>query len=134
MMDVRKYIAAAVQLCAGSDKAVNLDKAEAFVAEAARHQAQLVVLPEVFLWRGPRAQEHDAAEPIPGPATEHLANLARSLKLHLLAGSILEEWGADGRRQGLQHEPAVRSARRDRRPLPQDAPVRHRSPRPRHYP
>lgn len=95
MMDVRKYIAAAVQVCAGSDKAANLDKAEAFIAEAARHSAQLVVLPEVFLWRGPRAQEHDGAEPIPGPATEHLANLARSLKLHLLAGSILEQTDGD---------------------------------------
>jgi predicted amidohydrolase len=94
-MNVRKYIAAAVQLCAGSDKAFNLAKAEALVAEAAHHQAQLVVLPEVFLWRGPRAQERDQAEPIPGPATEQLGKLARRLELHLLAGSILEQTDGD---------------------------------------
>jgi predicted amidohydrolase len=95
MTDVRKYVAAAVQLSVGSNKAFNLDKAEAFIAEAARHEAQLVVLPEVFLWRGPRPQERDEAEPIPGPTTEHLAKLAARLKLHLLAGSILEQTDGD---------------------------------------
>jgi len=94
-MDTHRFIAAAVQLCSGSDKAANLAKVEAFVAEAARHQAKLVVLPEVFLWRGPRVQEHDAAERIPGPAMEHLAKLAATFKLHLLAGSILEQTDGD---------------------------------------
>jgi predicted amidohydrolase len=89
-MDTSKYIAAAIQLCAGSDKAENLDKAESFVVDAARHGTQLVVLPEVFLWRGPRAEERSQAEPIPGPATERLGRLARRLNLYLLAGSILE--------------------------------------------
>lgn len=94
-MNARHYIAAAVQLCAGSDTAANLDKAEAFIAEAARHEARLVVLPEVFLWRGPRAEERRRAEPIPGPSTARLADLARRLKLHLLAGSILEHPAGD---------------------------------------
>jgi predicted amidohydrolase len=93
-MGTRRYVAAAVQLCAGSDKTANLDKVEAFAAEAARRGAHLLVLPEVFLWRGPRADEHSAAEPIPGPSANRLTELARQLKLHLLAGSILEESGA----------------------------------------
>ena len=94
-MPARQFTAAAVQLCAGSDKAENLDKAESFVAAAARQGAQLVVLPEVFLWRGPRAEERNGAEPIPGPSTVRLADLARGLKLYLLAGSILEQTAGD---------------------------------------
>lgn len=90
-MSTSTYIASAIQLCAGSDKAENLDKAESFVAAAGRYGAQLVVLPEVFLWRGPRAEERHQAEAIPGPSTNRLADLARRFKLHLLAGSILEK-------------------------------------------
>src|SRR5574341_2454151 len=93
-MSVRQFVAAAVQLCAGSDKALNLSKVEAFVTQAVHSQAQLVVLPEVFVWRGPRGEERTAAEPIPGPTTNRLGNLARQLKVHLVAGSILEESGA----------------------------------------
>jgi deaminated glutathione amidase len=93
MTSTRRFAAAAVQLCAGSDKAENLDKTEAFVAGAARQGAQLVVLPEVFSWRGARDGEHGAAEPIPGPTTNRLAALARQLGIHLVAGSILEDSG-----------------------------------------
>ncbi len=84
-MTTPRFIAAAIQLCAGSDKAANLDKAESFVAEAARQAAALVVLPEVFLSRGLRSEERQAAEPIPGPSTERLSALARGLKIHLVA-------------------------------------------------
>jgi len=93
MMNARQFIAAAVQVCAGSDKAVNLDKAEAYIVEAAHRGARLVALPEVCLWRGPRDEERRIAEPIPGPSTARLGSLARRLDLHVLAGSILEESG-----------------------------------------
>jgi len=89
-MEVRHFVAAAIQLCAGSDKVENLAKAEALVEEAVRCGARFVVLPEVFLWRGARAAEHTQAESIPGPTTARLADLARRHKLYLLAGSILE--------------------------------------------
>ena len=85
-----KYVAAAIQCASGADKRENLDKAEAHVEEAARLQAQLVVLPEVFLWRGPMASEAVEAEIIPGEVTRRLASLAQKLKIHLIAGSILE--------------------------------------------
>jgi len=94
-MGMSRFIAAAIQLCAGSDKVANLDKAESFVAEAVRQAAQLVVLPEVFLSRGLRSEERTAAEPIPGPSTERLSALARGLKIHLVAGSILEQGAGD---------------------------------------
>ena len=89
-MDTRRFVAAAVQVCSGSSKAENLDKVETLVATAATHGARLVVLPEVFLWRGPRPEERSAAEPIPGPTTARLGALARQLQIYLVGGSILE--------------------------------------------
>jgi deaminated glutathione amidase len=87
---IRRFIAAAVQLNSGPDKDANRQKAEAMVRMAAARGAVLIVLPEIFFWRGPRAEEVNAAEPIPGPTTEYLAALARELRVHLVAGSILE--------------------------------------------
>jgi predicted amidohydrolase len=95
MTPVRTFVAAAVQLCAGSDKGANLEKAEELVAQASRAGAHFVVLPEVFLWRGLREEEAAAAEPIPGPVSERLSRLARQLQVYLLAGSILERSDAD---------------------------------------
>jgi predicted amidohydrolase len=94
MVALRKFLAAAVQLCAGPDKAANLDAAESAVRAAAQQGARLVVLPEVFSWRGPRDQETVAAESIPGPTTDRLSRLARELEIHLVAGSILERSGS----------------------------------------
>jgi predicted amidohydrolase len=88
--DSKNFLAAAIQLCAGFDKAVNLDKAEAFIVEAAQRGAELVVLPEVFSWRGERGQEQDAAETIPGRTSRRMGGLAQRLGIHLVAGSILE--------------------------------------------
>lgn len=90
MSEPRQYLVAAVQLCATSDKRDNLDKTEAFVRQAALQGARLVALPEVFFWRGRPEEEWDASEPIPGPTLDRLAKLAQSLRIHLLAGSVLE--------------------------------------------
>lgn len=81
---------AAVQMCAGGDKTANLDVAIDLVRQAAAEGARLVVLPEVFLWRGPQDAERGNAETIPGPSTDQLAALARSLEIYIVAGSILE--------------------------------------------
>jgi deaminated glutathione amidase len=85
-----RFLAAAVQMCAGADKEVNFRTAERLVRDAAERGAALVVLPEVFFWRGPRDQEAAAAERVPGPTTDRLAALARALGIHLVGGSILE--------------------------------------------
>jgi predicted amidohydrolase len=87
---MQKYLTAAVQLCAGTDKKANLDKAEALVAEAAQRGARLVALPEVFSWRGSSGDEFSGAEPVPGPTTERCAAWARTHRIYLLAGSIYE--------------------------------------------
>ena len=84
------FCAAAVQLCAGSDKNANFATAERLVRQAVQRGASLVVLPEVFFWRGVRGEELEAAEQIPGPTTDRLAVLARELGIHLVGGSILE--------------------------------------------
>jgi len=86
-----KFIAAAVQMLATDDKAANLAEAEHWLRDAAGQGARLVVLPEVFNWRGNKKLERAFAEPIPGPTSNRLAGLARELKVYLLGGSILEE-------------------------------------------
>jgi len=83
-------LAAAIQMQAGPDKAANLAKARVRIEEAAADGAQLIALPEVFAWRGPHARERFEAEPIPGPTTDAMAALARRLRIHLVAGSLLE--------------------------------------------
>jgi predicted amidohydrolase len=85
-----RYVAAAVQMSSGPDRAGNVARASALVREAAARGARLVVLPEVFAWRGPRDDERSMGESIPGPTSDAMAALARNLRLHLCAGSFLE--------------------------------------------
>ena len=85
-----KYIAAAVQMLATDDKRANLKEAEHWIRQGAASGARLVVLPEVFIWRGNKKLEHEFAEPIPGPSAAAVAALARELRIYLLAGSLLE--------------------------------------------
>jgi predicted amidohydrolase len=95
--EVERYLAAAVQMSSGPDRAANLDRAAALVRRAATRGARLVVLPEVFAWRGPRDEEAAAAEPVPGPTTAAMSALAATLGIHLCAGSLLEVGPGDGR-------------------------------------
>lgn len=88
---MRSYLAAAVQMTASSSKEENLAKAETFVRLAAERGASVIVLPEVFTWRGPRAEEPAQLESIPGPTSERLCQLAQRLGIYLLAGSFLEK-------------------------------------------
>ena len=85
-----KFLAAAIQMLAYDDKAANREEAARWVRNAAANGARVVVLPEVFIWRGSKREEKNAAESIPGPASEFLSGLARELGIYLLGGSILE--------------------------------------------
>jgi len=91
------FQAAAVQLAATSDKKGNLVVVDRLVEKAVEDGASLVVLPEVFNWRGPRKEEAAAAESIPGPTTDHCSRLAREHGIQLIAGSILESGAPEGK-------------------------------------
>ena len=86
-----KFLAAAIQMLASDDKAANIEQAERSIRQAASDGARVIALPEVFIWRGGKKIERASAEPIPGPTTTRLADLARDLGIYLLGGSILEE-------------------------------------------
>ncbi|MFQ5902967.1 MAG: carbon-nitrogen hydrolase family protein [Candidatus Binatia bacterium] len=77
-------------MLASSDKGANLKEAENWLLKAHTEGAKLVVLPEVFNWRGSKEDQRAFAEPIPGPTSTLMADLAREFCIHLLAGSILE--------------------------------------------
>jgi len=90
------FKAAAVQMLATSDTEANLQEAAKWVRAAAARGAELVVLPEVFNWRGSASATFSFAEFIPGPSSSRMAALARDLGVYLLAGSMLEKVaGAD---------------------------------------
>jgi len=61
---------------------------EPMVAAAARQKADLVVLPETITATGNGLSYREAAEPIPGPATDYFGELARKYTLYLVAGLV----------------------------------------------
>jgi predicted amidohydrolase len=83
-------IAAAVQMQSGPDLDRNLERAAALVHQAAERGAGLVVLPEVFAWRGPKADEDGVASTVPGPVSDFLCGLAAEHEIVLVGGSFLE--------------------------------------------
>ncbi|BBA37300.1 nitrilase/cyanide hydratase and apolipoprotein N-acyltransferase [Methylocaldum marinum] len=93
------------QSCGSGDRDVNLQASIQGMKEAAAEGAELVLLPELHL--GPYfcqtedCSRFDLAEPIPGPATETLAALAKSLGV-VIVGSLFER-----RAPGLYHNTAV---------------------------
>ena len=104
-MSGRKYVVGLVLMSMGPDPEANLAAAVEHVREAARRGANVICLPELF-----RAQYFcqredirlfDLAEPIPGPSTKVLGELARELRVAIVA-SLFERRAA-----GLYHNTAV---------------------------
>ena len=81
---------AVIQMNSRDDKAANLAKAEALLADAAGRGAELAVLPELWSYLGPKDRHARVAEPIPGPTSDLLARIARRHRLWLVGGSSLE--------------------------------------------
>ena len=95
-MNDRKLVAAAIQMSSTPDKEENRETAEVLVREAVSAGADLVALPELWSCHGLDEVYRENAEPVPGPTTEFLGNLARNLGVYVLGGSILEgEPGAE---------------------------------------
>jgi N-carbamoylputrescine amidase len=104
-LNTRKYVVGLVQMRMGPDPDANFAAAVAHVRKAAALGANVVCLPELF-----RAQYFcqredirlfDLAEPIPGPSTTRLAEVARELRVAIVA-SLFER-----RAPGLYHNTAV---------------------------
>jgi predicted amidohydrolase len=81
---------ALVQMNSRDDKAENLERAEMLVGQAAAWGSDLVVLPELWTYLGPRKRHAEVAEPIPGETSEFLGRLAARYRFWLVAGSYLE--------------------------------------------
>jgi N-carbamoylputrescine amidase len=94
-----------VQMQCGPDPEQNLQHAIERVREAARQGAQIVCLPELFrtqyFCQREDAALFDLAEPIPGPTTQALAEVARQAKVVIVA-SVFERRAA-----GVYHNSAV---------------------------
>jgi predicted amidohydrolase len=82
--------AAAVQLNSTGDKARNLAAAEGLVRAAAAAGADFVALPEKWNLLAGGEELLAAAEPLDGPSLSAARSWARTLGIHLLAGSIGE--------------------------------------------
>ncbi|WP_372898707.1 carbon-nitrogen hydrolase family protein, partial [Stieleria sp.] len=73
----------------------SMDKCRQFaplIEQAAKQDADLVVLPETLTYYGTKGTYADAAEPIPGPSTDYFAELAKQHDMYVVAG-LLERDG-----------------------------------------
>lgn len=84
---------AAIQLNSTADKARNRGAAEGLVRAAAADGAELVALPEKWNLLAPGEELVAGAEPLDGPSLTAARGWARTLGIHLLAGSISEHVG-----------------------------------------
>jgi len=100
-----KFTVGLIQMSCSLDPRENFAKAEARIQEAAKRGAQIICLQELFrsqyFCREENAELFELAEAIPGPSTEALAKLARSLKV-VIIGSLFERRAA-----GIYHNTAV---------------------------
>jgi len=70
----------------------NLEQFKNLIFEAATEKADIVCLPEAITLVGTPLDYISASEPIPGPTTRFLGELAKKLKIYIVAG-ILEKAG-----------------------------------------
>src|SRR5262245_29474013 len=69
----------------------NLEVLERHVSEVAKKNVKLAIFPEAFLTGYCYRTKDEAmasAEPIPGPASERIAELCRKLDLHVIYGTL----------------------------------------------
>ncbi len=90
------FLAAALQMSSGPDRADNEARALALVNQAADRGARLIGLPEVWEHIGPPAQKRAFAGPLEGRQLAPLRALAAKKGVWLLAGSISEQ-ASEGR-------------------------------------
>jgi N-carbamoylputrescine amidase len=101
----RPFTVGLIQMRCSDDPEDNLRRGCAMLRTAAERGVQVACLPELFRTRyfcqSEDATRFDLAEPIPGPTTDALAQLAREARL-VVVGSIFER-----RAPGIYHNTAV---------------------------
>jgi len=86
-MKEKVTVALAQTSCKSQDKRANLNRIEELAAEAKKQAAELVIFPELSLTGYViRDQIYELAEPIPGPSTKRLEEIARKTRMHIIAG------------------------------------------------
>jgi predicted amidohydrolase len=90
------FLAAAVQMQSGNDRAANESRALTLVGEAADRGAKLIGLPEMWEHIGPAGEKHAFAGPVEGAQLARLRDLVARRGVWCLAGSIAE-LAPDGR-------------------------------------
>jgi N-carbamoylputrescine amidase len=92
-----KFTVGIVQMKCTTNKEENLTRATEKIREAAKRGAQVISLHELFageyFCRTEDAELFDLAEPVPGPTTERLARVAKTLKVALVV-SVFERRAA----------------------------------------
>lgn len=88
---MNKLKVAAIQMTSGSNKEKNLKQAKRLITIAAKKGAKLIVLPEVFNFRGNLNEAPKYAEKIPGYSSLFIAKFAKKYKVWILIGSMLEK-------------------------------------------
>ena len=92
-----KFTVGLVQMKCTTNKEENLTRATEKIREAAKREAQIISLHELFageyFCRTEDASLFDLAEPVPGPTTERLAKVAKELKVALVT-SVFERRAA----------------------------------------
>ena len=94
-----------IQMVCSSKPEQNLQLAMASIREAAAKGAQIICLPELFLsqyfCQSENPQHFSLAEPIPGPKSQQMAELAKELEIVLIV-PLFEK-----RTEGIYHNSAV---------------------------
>ncbi len=94
-----------IQMSCSAEPEENLARAKTNIRKAANQGAEIICLPELFLTQyfcqREDANLFDLSEPIPGPTTSALGELARELKVVIIA-SLFEK-----RARGLYHNTAA---------------------------
>src|SRR6202165_426298 len=100
-----KFTVGLIQMSCSLDPSENFAKAEARIQEAAKRGAQIICLQELlrsqYFCQEENADLFELAEPVPGPSTEALSKLARSLNV-VIIGSLFERRAA-----GIYHNTAA---------------------------
>ena len=99
------FTVALVQMRCGAEPEKNFSRAIDFIRDAAKKDAAIVCLPELFrsqyFCQTEDTGRFDQAEPVPGPTTDALGALAKELRITII-GSVFERRAA-----GIYHNTAV---------------------------